>query len=145
MFPIAALLEVGNVNLSRVELIWSPITTHLSEVREREREGKGVREERGREMVGCRGKERGRGWGGKKSTGIIHNCYVCNFSTIPLPQACSIGTPSLRSFAAEALTLLIRTSLENYSEEVPVIQVTIQFHSLSFSLPNFNSHSRKSS
>ena len=36
MFPIAALLEVGNVNLSRVELIWSPITTHLSEVRERE-------------------------------------------------------------------------------------------------------------
>ena len=38
MFPIAALLEVGNVNLSRVELIWSPITTHLSEVRERETE-----------------------------------------------------------------------------------------------------------
>ena len=38
MFPIAALLEVGNINLSRVELIWSPITTHLSEVRERERE-----------------------------------------------------------------------------------------------------------
>jgi hypothetical protein len=41
MFPIAALLEVGNVNLSRVELIWSPITTHLSEVRgegEREKE-----------------------------------------------------------------------------------------------------------
>ena len=36
MFPIAALLEVGNINLNRVELIWSPITTHLSEVRERE-------------------------------------------------------------------------------------------------------------
>ena len=46
MFPIAALLDVGNTNLNRVELIWSPITTHLSEVR-----GSGVRE---------RGRERGR-------------------------------------------------------------------------------------
>ena len=46
MFPIAALLEVGNVNLSRVELIWSPITTHLSEVRGRGRE---TQRERGRE------------------------------------------------------------------------------------------------
>jgi hypothetical protein len=56
MFPIAALLEVGNVNLSRVELIWSPITTHLSEVRgggnerEKEREWEwGERRERGKE------------------------------------------------------------------------------------------------
>ena len=37
MFPIAALLEVGNINLNRVELIWLPITTHLSEVRERDK------------------------------------------------------------------------------------------------------------
>ena len=44
MFPIAALLEVGNINLSRVELIWSPITTHLSEVGEREREREKLRE-----------------------------------------------------------------------------------------------------
>ena len=44
MFPIAALLEVGNVNLSRVELIWSPITTHLSEVRGRGRETQRERE-----------------------------------------------------------------------------------------------------
>lgn len=84
MFPIAAPLEVGNVNLSRVELIWSPITTHLSEVRGRGRE---THREREREKFF-------------------------------FPQACSVGSPSLRAFAAEALTLLIRTSLENYSEEV---------------------------
>ena len=45
MFPIAALLEVGNINLSRVELIWSPITTHLSEVREREGGGERQRKD----------------------------------------------------------------------------------------------------
>ena len=38
MFPIAALLEVGNTNMDRVELIWTPITSHFSEVRVRERE-----------------------------------------------------------------------------------------------------------
>ena len=86
MFPIAALLEVGNVNLSKVELIWSPITTHLSEVRGRGRETQ-------REREGEREK-------------------------FFFPQACSVGSPSLGTFVAEALTLLIRTSRENYSEEV---------------------------
>ena len=52
LFPIAALLEVGTSNLNRVELIWSPITSHLSEVR------RGVRVERSEWGVGdqlCRG------------------------------------------------------------------------------------------
>lgn len=104
MFPIAALLEVGNVNLSRVELIWSPITTHLSEVRERER----GEEERDREKI-----------------------------FFSIPQACSVGSPSLRAFAAEALTLLIRTSLENYSEEVHYSSTYIPSNSIlcHFSIP----------
>ena len=101
MFPIAALLEVGNINLNRVELIWSAITTHLSEVRERDK----TKKER-------------------------ENCFY--YYNCILPQVCSVGSPSLRAFAAEALTLLIRTSLENYSEEVcstdnPSISVPSQF------------------
>ena len=68
MFPIAALLEVGNVNLSRVELIWSPITTHLSEVR-KERDG-GREEKREREGEKVRG-ERERG-GGEISSLLSH-------------------------------------------------------------------------
>ena len=49
-------------------------------------------------------------------------------------QACSTGSPSLRGFAAEALTLLIRISLEAYSEEVSCMQVVSPF-------PFYNIHS----
>ena len=56
IFPLAALLEVGNANLNRVELVWSPITSHLGEVSEKGWErGEGARE---RERV--REEEKGR-------------------------------------------------------------------------------------
>ena len=80
MFPLAALLEVGNTNLDRVELIWSPITTHLGEVSHGNEENKdgggvlGVEGLRGRERTRMRGpgrrKREGRRKGGLGRRGV---------------------------------------------------------------------------
>ena len=49
MFPLAALLDVGNSNMARVELMWSSVTAHLGEVRTRGGRRVGRRRERERE------------------------------------------------------------------------------------------------
>ena len=51
----------------------------------------------------------------KESNTGLSKIYSNNFFLL---QACFAGAGSLRCFAAEALTLLIRSSLESYSEEV---------------------------
>ena len=65
---------------------------------------------------------------------------IIQLRTLPSIQACFVGASSLRVFAAEALTLLIRTSLESHSEEVPRDNYILNFGSKLY-IYDFRSHS----
>ena len=100
LFPIASLLETGTSNLGRVTVIWEPITKHLIEV-----------------LCVCVVVVVGGGGG-------WHNkMYSLSPSLALFLQVCSHGDLTVRSFGADFLSHLIRSALEQETQEVQCVWV----------------------